>query len=285
MTDALHPDAAAPGSVGGRSGVGKSGKVRLDRAMVERGLAGSPEKAQALILAGDVSLPGRLGRATPTAGTMVSATQQIVVRAQPKFVSRGGDKLEHALSVFEVDPAGMVALDVGASTGGFTDGLLQAGARRVYAVDVGRGQLHSRLRADARVVSAEKVNARRPFPLPEKVDIVVADVSFISLRLVLGPSLAHLKTGGQAIVLLKPQFEAAPAEIGSGGVVRDPAVHAAVIGRFVRWCVDNGLRVRGLTASPVLGDKGNQEFFFLLELATPRQREATPDSRGGTQLA
>jgi 23S rRNA (cytidine1920-2'-O)/16S rRNA (cytidine1409-2'-O)-methyltransferase len=233
--------------------------------MVERGLAETREKAQALIMAGEVRLPGFPGRGRPSPGTMVAPGQEITVRRQPPFVSRGGEKLAHALTVFGIDPAGRTVVDIGASTGGFTDCLLQRGAAKVYAVDVGRGQLHSKLRADPRVVNMEKVNVRRLFTLPEQVDLLVADVSFISLRLVLGPSLAHLKPGGKAVVLVKPQFEAEQAEVGPKGVIKDPQVHAAVLGRVVKWAVERGIRVRRLTASLVPGDEGNREFFLLLE--------------------
>ena len=243
----------------------KPRKTRLDAAMVERGLAETRWRAQALILAGDVQLPAFPRAGKPSPGMLVPDSQEILVRRGPRFVSRGGEKLAHALAVFGVDPAGMTALDVGASTGGFTDCLLQAGATRVYAVDVGRGQLHARLRADPRVRPMEKVNARSPFELPEQVDLLVADVSFISLRLVLGPSLAHLRPGGRAVVLVKPQFEAETGEVGPRGVVTDPLTHDAVLGRVVRWAVERGIRVRSLTASPLLGDKGNREFFLLLE--------------------
>ncbi len=239
--------------------------MRLDQAMVGRGLAETPALAAALIMAGRVNLPGSSGPGRPSPGMMVRHDQEIAVRRRPTYVSRGGDKLEHALAAFGIDPAGVTALDVGASTGGFTDCLLRHGAAKVYAVDAGRGQLHSKLRADPRVVSMEKVNARTSFSLPEMVDLLIADVSFISLRVVLGTSLAHLKPGGLAAVLVKPQFEAESREVGPGGVIKDPQVHAAVLGRMVRWAVDSGIRVRGLTSSPLLGDEGNREFFLLLE--------------------
>ncbi|MBI2965085.1 MAG: TlyA family RNA methyltransferase, partial [Chloroflexi bacterium] len=181
------------------------------------------------------------------------------------YVSRGGLKLKAALDRFAFPVRGMTCADVGASTGGFTDCLLQAGARRVYAVDVGYGQIDASLRADPRVVVMERINARVPFELPERVDLVVADVSFISLRLVLPQVLRHLGPAGAAIVLFKPQFEAERGEVGKGGVIRDPAQHALVLGRFISWLADSGIRLRGMTASPVLGDKGNREFLFLLE--------------------
>ena len=244
------------------------GKERLDHLMVRRGLVRSREVARALILAGKVSVPGSR-RARPTPGMTIPQDAEIVVEPAPRYVSRGGDKLEHALGALGVDPSGMVALDVGASTGGFTDCLLGSGARRVYAVDVGRGQLAARLRADERVSVLERVNARYPYELPEPVDLAVIDVSFISARLVIPPAAKHLGQRGLVIVLIKPQFEARRSEVGKGGVIRDPATHASVLARFLAWALDNDLRIRGLTASPVLGAKGNREFFCLLEICGP----------------
>ena len=164
-----------------------------------------------------------------------------------------------------MEPQGIVALDIGASTGGFSDCLLQADASRVYAVDVGYGQLATRLRDDPRVVSMERVNARNKFALPEPVDLIVADVSFISLRFVLPPSLGHLTPAGRVIALVKPQFEARREEVGKGGVVRDPQVHARVIARFTAWAIGRKIRMRGLVSSPIEGESGNREFFLLLE--------------------
>ena len=242
---------------------GKASRVRLDRLLVDRGLAESGERARAMIMAGLVELPGR-GQTRPTAGMRVREDERVSVKERPRYVSRGGEKLEHALDAFGIDPAGMTALDVGASTGGFTDCMLQGGATRVYAVDVGRGQLHNRLLNDDRIVSMERVNARKTFDLPEKVDLITADVSFISLRLVLPPVLAHLRGDGPVIALLKPQFEAGAEKVGKGGVVRDPLTHAETIGQFVHWATGIRLRVLNFTASPILGDKGNREFFLLL---------------------
>ena len=239
------------------------GRVRLDKLLVYRGLAESGVQARAMIMADLIELPGR-GQAQPTAGMRVREDQQVLVKERPRYVSRGGEKLEHALNAFGIDPAGKTVLDVGASTGGFTDCMLQRGARRVYAVDVGRGQLHNRLLTDDRVVSMERINARQRFNLPEKVDLITADVSFISLRLVLPPALAHLKEDGVVIALLKPQFEAGPGKVGKGGVVRDPLTHAETIGQFIHWATAERLRVLSLTTSPILGDKGNREFFLLL---------------------
>ena len=244
-------------------------KVRADLLVTERGLAESREGARASILAGEVfSGTQRVEKA----GQLLSADVELRVASRPRFVGRGGEKLDGALDALGLDPRGWTALDVGASTGGFTDCLLQRGATRVYAVDVGRGQLAERLRGDARVVSMERTNARHAFDLPEAVDLLVADVSFISLRLVLPPSLAHLRTGGQALVLVKPQFEAGRREVGRGGVVRDPAVHARTVGAFCLWAIGEGLQLLGVRASPLEGDAGNREFFVLLRkgwLSTP----------------
>lgn len=242
----------------------KRERVRLDDLLVRRGITDTKSRARALILAGDVRLPGR-SSSRPTPGMQVAADEVIEVAEKPRFVSRGGEKLAHGLGRFQVDPAGKAALDVGASTGGFTDCLLKQGARHVYAVDVGYGQIDETLRRDGRVTVMERVNARHDFDLPERVDIVVADVSFISLRMVLPVAVRHLAPGGVAIVLLKPQFEAEKGEVGRGGIVRDPFLHAQIIGRFVAWAVASGIRVRDLTSSPILGDKGNREFLLRLE--------------------
>jgi 23S rRNA (cytidine1920-2'-O)/16S rRNA (cytidine1409-2'-O)-methyltransferase len=198
---------------------------------------------------------------------MVSPEQAVEVEQPARFVSRGGDKLEHALGAFDIDVAGRVALDVGASTGGFTDALLQRGAARVYAVDVGYGQLDARLRDDPRVVVMERTNIRELASLPEQPSLATIDASFISLTKVLPHVIALVTPGARIVALVKPQFEAKRSEVSRSGVVRDPLVHASVIGRVAWWCVNNGLRVRGVTASPLLGPAGNREFFLLLEKA------------------
>jgi len=247
-------------------------RARLDRLLVERGLAPTRQKAQALILAGQVSVNGR---AADKAGTLVAADARLELAAPPNpYAGRGGVKLEGALDDFGVDVRGKVCLDIGASTGGFTDCLLQRGAARVYAVDVGRGQLDVKLRTDARVVVMEGVNARYLEALPEPVDLATVDVAFISLRQVLPAVRRLLRPGGRIVALFKPQFEAARDEVGRGGVVRDPQMHARLIGRFAAWCVKNGLRIRGLTASPLLGPAGNREFFF--DLRPVRQAQGRP---------
>ncbi len=250
------------------------GKRRLDVLLLKHGLFDSREKARMAVMAGSVLVNDR---AAVKPASLVDETSRLRLVEKPRYVSRGGDKLEHALDTFAVDAANAVAADIGASTGGFTDCLLQRGASRVYAIDVGRGQLDSKLRQDPRVVVMERVNARYLESLPESIDLVTVDVAFISLRRVL-PSVRRLLRPGAAIVaLFKPQFEAAKREVGKGGVIRDPLMHATLIGRFAAWCVENGLRIRGLTASPRLGPAGNREFFFHLRPAlTGAEGEASP---------
>jgi 23S rRNA (cytidine1920-2'-O)/16S rRNA (cytidine1409-2'-O)-methyltransferase len=238
-------------------------KRRIDSLLVEKGLVESRAKAQALIMAGEVKVEGK---AAIKPGTLVAEEVEITILQPPPFVSRGGIKLDFALTQFKLEVSSKVAADIGASTGGFTDCLLKRGASRVYAIDVGYGQLDYRLRKDGRVVVMERVNARYPISLPEKVDLATIDLSFISVEKVL-PSVAQLlKDDGYMMVLLKPQFEARRSEVGKGGIVKKPLVHARVIGRFVAWAVGHGFRVGGLIASPILGAEGNMEFFVLLRL-------------------
>ena len=198
-------------------------------------------------------------------GSQLLESTSLEVRGSLPYVGRGGLKLAHALDCFGLPVQELVVLDVGASTGGFTDCLLQRGAQRVYALDVGYGQLDYRLRRDQRVVVIEKCNARYPFKLDENVDLVTVDVSFISLTMVIPSALEHLKSGRYLVALVKPQFEARKTEVGRGGVIKDPQVHARVLGRSIAWAVGHGLRLRNLCASPILGDAGNREFFLLLE--------------------
>jgi 23S rRNA (cytidine1920-2'-O)/16S rRNA (cytidine1409-2'-O)-methyltransferase len=237
-------------------------KQRLDTLLVTRGLADNKSKARALIMAGDVKV-GRKVMTKP--GNPVSEDETIDIARKPPYVSRGGIKLAHALDSFTLDVNSLVALDIGASIGGFTDCLLQRGAARVYAVDVGYGQLDYRLREDPRVTVMDKTNAHYPFTLPEKADLAVIDVSFISATKVIPNVVEHLKEPGSIVLLLKPQFEAWRSEVGKGGVVKDPIVHARVLGRFIAWAVDRKLRLRGLVTSPILGAEGNKEFLLLLK--------------------
>ena len=231
--------------------------------MVERGLVESRAKAQALTMAGEVVVEGK---AIIKPGTLVNEEAAITILEPPPFVSRGGLKLEHAIDQFQLDVSSKVVTDVGASTGGFTDCLLKHGASRVYAIDVGYGQLDYHLRQDSRVVVIDMVNARYPIPLPEKVDLTTIDVSFISVEKVI-PSVARLlKDDGYLLVLIKPQFEAKRGEVGKGGVIKQPIVHARVLGRFIAWVIEQRFSLRGLVASPILGASGNKEFFALLKL-------------------
>lgn len=241
-------------------------KVRLDRLLVERGLVESRAKAQVLIRAGKVLVQGQL---CDKPGVSVPKDARLTLKEGPRFVSRGGEKLAAALEAFQVDPQGKVCLDVGASTGGFTDCLLQRGAGCVHAVDVGKGLLHWKLRNDPRVVVREGINARylRPEDLGEPVDLATVDVSFISLRLVLPPLKGIVRPCGDVIALVKPQFEAGRSQVGRGGVVRDPAVHELVLARLVGWARKTlGWSVRGAIPSPLLGPAGNIEFFLHLVL-------------------
>ena len=237
-------------------------RKRIDVLLVERGLAPTRENAQALLMAGHVTVKQQ---PVTKAGTLVDVESDMAVKEQLRYVGRGGEKMAGALNDFGIDPTGMVVLDVGASTGGFTDCLLQRGATKSYALDVGKGQIHNKLIQDPRVVVIEGVNARNPFDLPELVDIGVADVSFISLRLVVPEMVKHLKTSAYLVLLVKPQFEAERGEVGKGGIVRDGFVHARVLGRFTSWAIGQGYRLRGLTTSPLIGDAGNKEFFVLLQ--------------------
>ena len=232
-------------------------RVRADLLVHRRGLAESRAKAQALILAGAV-VAGDHRVEKP--GQLLDEGVDLRLKEQLRYVSRGGLKLEHALDHFGLSPEGRVCVDLGASTGGFTDVLLQRGAAKVHAVDVGRGQLHEKLRHDPRVVLHERVNARA-FTLPEPCAAAVADLSFISLRLVLPALAAALRPSDcWACVLVKPQFEAGRAEVGKGGVVRDPAVHERVVREICSEFANLGFAVMGSTPSPVLGPAGNREF-------------------------
>jgi 23S rRNA (cytidine1920-2'-O)/16S rRNA (cytidine1409-2'-O)-methyltransferase len=251
-------------------------KVRLDVLLVERGLAESRAKAQAMIMAGQVRVAGQV---TLKPATAIPADSPLTVDFGPRFVSRGGEKLEAALDAFDVDVSGLVCADVGASTGGFTDCLLQRGAAKVYAIDVGKGILHWKLRNDPRVVVMEETNARFVESLPEPVSLVTIDASFISLKILLpvvkkwlSPSPPfRLPPGegrrgeGQMIALIKPQFEAGRKDVARGdGVIRDPEIHKQVLLDVLGFAQTEGFQIRGLIRSPLLGPKGNAEFLVWL---------------------
>jgi 23S rRNA (cytidine1920-2'-O)/16S rRNA (cytidine1409-2'-O)-methyltransferase len=248
-------------------------KIRLDQLIVERGLAPTRSRAQALLLAGHVRVGhGDAARRDRRAGEPIAADIEISVDAAPRYVSRGGEKLAGALEAFGVDPNERVCLDIGASTGGFTDCLLQRGATRVYAVDVGRGQLAESLRQDSRVVSLERTHAARldpssddPLELPECASLAVADVSFISLTRLLDGIAAHVSPGGDILPMVKPQFELSPAQVPKG-VVRDPAARARAVASVREYAQGLGLLVVGEEESVLVGPSGNHEFFLHLRV-------------------
>ncbi len=236
-------------------------KQRLDSSLFERGLAPSREKARALVMAGEVTVNGQL---VDKPGTRVAEGDILAVRAKPRFVSRGGEKLEAALAAFAIAAAGRLCADVGASTGGFTDCLLQRGAQQVYAIDVGYGQLDYRLRQDSRVTVLERTNARYLERLPQPVSLVVVDASFISLQLLLPVIRGWLAPESDVVALIKPQFEAGKEQVGKGGVVRASAVHRQVLASTLDFAQRAGYTVRGLIVSPLRGPAGNIEFLVWL---------------------
>jgi 23S rRNA (cytidine1920-2'-O)/16S rRNA (cytidine1409-2'-O)-methyltransferase len=246
-------------------------RQRLDRALVERGLAESREKAQALILAGEVLVDGEKASKP---GQAVAAGSLIEVLARPPFVSRGGRKLEAALEHFAIRVTDCVCLDIGSSTGGFTDALLQRGAARVHAVDVGRGQLDWKLRTDSRVIVHEGVNARylRPEDIGEPVDLAVCDVSFISATLIAPVMAALLRPGGEMVILVKPQFEVGKGQVGKGGIVRDAGLRLQACRR-----VEEAVRQLGfqtcIMESPILGAEGNQEYLLYARHSPSRHHQ------------
>lgn len=243
-------------------------KIRLDKLLVERGLAETRSKAQAHIMAGEVTVDGQR---VDKPGTAVLPDVVIELAAPMPFVSRGGYKLDGVLDEFGVVVAGRVCADVGACTGGFTDVLLQRGAARVYAIDVGQGQLDWKLRQDSRVVVMERTNARYLESLPELINLVAIDVSFISLMLILPAAANWLAGNADVVALIKPQFEAGPESVGKGGIVRDVNVRRAVLERLLGWAMQNGWAIFGLMPSPLRGTDGNIEYLFHL-----RRGESVP---------
>jgi 23S rRNA (cytidine1920-2'-O)/16S rRNA (cytidine1409-2'-O)-methyltransferase len=241
----------------------KTKKVRLDTLLHERGLFESREKARAMILAGNVLVEGRVA---DKAGSLVRDDLHVEIVNKIRYVSRGGIKLEKAIESFNVTIAGKTAMDIGSSTGGFTDCLLQKGARKVYAVDVGYGQLHWKLRNDPRVVILERTNIRylKESAVKDRIDIVTVDVSFISLLKVIPRALEFLGPGKEIIALIKPQFEAGRSKVGKGGVVRNEATRREVVRRLKEWAISSGLDVKGVIESPITGPKGNIEYFIHL---------------------
>jgi 23S rRNA (cytidine1920-2'-O)/16S rRNA (cytidine1409-2'-O)-methyltransferase len=239
----------------------QASKKRLDLLVVERGLAADQQQARRLIMAGQVYAGDRL---VDKPGTPVPVTAQIMVKESPPYVSRAGAKLESALDAFDLDVRGWIVADVGASTGGFTDCLLQRGAKKVYAIDVGYGQLAWQLRQDPRVVTVERCNVRylTSKQVPELVDLAVIDTSFISLTKVIPKVLEFVKGGGQLLALIKPQFEVGRGQVGKGGVVRDLELHRQVVRKIEQFCQGQGMEVRGVKESSLLGPKGNREFFI-----------------------
>jgi 23S rRNA (cytidine1920-2'-O)/16S rRNA (cytidine1409-2'-O)-methyltransferase len=240
-------------------------KDRVDKVLVERGIVPSREKARALIMAGKVLVDG--GRMDKP-GSRINVDAQLQLQeGDSVYVSRGGEKIEGALKAFGVDPKGMIVMDVGASTGGFTDCILQKEAKKVYAVDVGYGQLAWRLQKDPRVVNLERRNIRY-LPreeIQEEIDLILIDTSFISIEKFLPHLLGFLKRGGMILSLIKPQFEVGKGEVGRGGVVRDKTLHEKVIDRISNFSRGLGLTILGITESPLLGPKGNREFFIYLK--------------------
>lgn len=247
-----------------------SGKVRIDRLLVDRGLADSRTLAQRLVMAGQVRANGEI---VHKPSSLVEAMAQIEVDSGPQFVSRGGEKLAAALKAFAIKPISWKCADIGSSTGGFTDCLLQAGVEHVYAVDVGHGQLHWKLRNDSRVTVMERINARELVSLPARVRLVVIDVSFISLKLIFPQVSNWLLEEGQVIALVKPQFEAGKDEVGKGGVVSDSETHRKVLEQIIDAAIRNRLEPIGMIRSPLVGPKGNVEFLVWMQVAASEQTD------------
>jgi 23S rRNA (cytidine1920-2'-O)/16S rRNA (cytidine1409-2'-O)-methyltransferase len=252
-----------------------SAKQRLDVLLVERGLVASRELGRRMIMAGEVTANGQV---VDKPGTRVAADADLAVRAMPRFVSRGGEKLDAALVAFAIPAEGTVCADVGASTGGFTDCLIQRGAAKVYAIDVGYGQIDYRLRQDARVVVMDRINARYVEALPEPVNLVTIDASFIPLRLLLPVVKGWLTDPGTVVALIKPQFEAGKHNVGKGGIVKSPGIHRRVLHEVLALAQAEGFHVSGLIRSPLKGRAGNVEFLACLQYGSQQPAQAdTPE--------
>lgn len=241
-------------------------KIRLDIIIHERGYAESRAKAQAMIMAGEVLIDGQIA---DKAGMKIAEDANITVRSKRRYVSRGGDKLAGALTDFQFDASGLVCADVGASTGGFTDCLLQHGAKHVYAIDVGYGQIDYQIRQSERVTTIERTNARHLTELPQPIDLVVVDASFISLKLLFPAMMQWLTPHGNIIALIKPQFEAGKENVGKGGIVKDAKVHEQVLSDVLGFAREIQLHLGGLTISPIKGATGNTEFLVWLKMRPP----------------
>lgn len=239
---------------------------RLDIEVLRRGLAPSREKARGMIMAGEVLVNGQLA---DKPGMRVPVASEIAVKSKPRFVSRGGEKLEAAMKTFRLPASGAVSADVGASTGGFTDCLLKYGAAKVYAIDVGYGHLDLGLRNDPRVVVMERTNARHLASLPELISLMVMDASFISAKLLLPVTVGWMRPDAHAVILVKPQFEAGRSDVGKGGVVRDSKVHSRVILEVAEFALTIGLHPRGVVRSPLTGPAGNVEFLLWMSRTMP----------------
>jgi 23S rRNA (cytidine1920-2'-O)/16S rRNA (cytidine1409-2'-O)-methyltransferase len=253
-------------------------KERLDKLLVEKGIVQSRERARALIMAGQVAVAGKM---IDKPGVQINAEAHLQLRGKDSpYVSRGGEKLEGAIRTFGIDLKGIVVMDVGASTGGFTDCVLQKGAQKVYAVDVGYGQLAWKLQKDPRVINLERRNIRylQREEVQDETDLILIDTSFISIEKFLPSLLRFLKDGGSILSLIKPQFEVGKGEVGKGGVVKDGALHQKVMDRILKFSRELGLKVLGVTESPLLGPKGNKEFFIYLKKESRKdgQTERTP---------
>jgi 23S rRNA (cytidine1920-2'-O)/16S rRNA (cytidine1409-2'-O)-methyltransferase len=249
-------------------------RIRLDILLVERGLIDSRELARRMVMAGEVTVNNQL---VTKPGTKVAQDADVTLKAKPRFVSRGGDKLAAALSRFGINPSGMICADVGASTGGFTDVLLQAGATKVFAIDVGYGQLAWQIRQHPRVVVMERINARYLECLPDLIDFAVSDVSFISQKLVLPRMYDWLSESGQTVTLVKPQFEAGRSEVGKGGVVKDADIHRKVLMDLIEFATSVGYHPLGLMPSPLHGPAGNIEFLLWLGRSQRKLSANRPD--------